>query len=240
MKLLPVFSLLMGCLCIVAPAFADPIPGIFSTGVDNSNAVLAPGTADSHYGGFAVNTDPVWSTVNAVPAGTSWISHFSGINPQLNLPNYAVTPTGAFTPPSTTTFSLNFNIPAGFDPATAQLSFKFSVDNNLEIKLNGNAIFTNPGGLNVPSVLSNFQTLSSLITVNAASILAGANSLTFTVRNNELIEGLLVQIISNDVQRVQNIPDPFPEPTSIALWAMLGGVGTFASRWCRNSRKKST
>ena len=227
MKFLRALSLVVVCLCFAAQAYGDPIPGIFSTGVNNAGVVLPPGTADAHYGGFATITDPAWG---AAPAGTSWITHF------LNGANMPATPGGGF--PQDTVFSLNFNL-AGYDPLSAQLSFKFMADNNLEIRLNGGVIGGTPGGLlDFPSNTAHFTTLSSLLTVNPFGLLAGLNTLTFTVRNNELIEGLLVQIVSNDVQRPQNLPAPIPEPSSIALWAVLAGAGSFASRWYRPRLKK--
>jgi len=233
MKRLLVLSLTLACLSVATSAFADPIPGIFNTGVNNSNALLNPGDADGHYGGFSTKTDPAWASPGSVGAnGSTWITHFNGNG--VGGTNSPVPPPGAF--PQDTVFTMNFDL-TGFDKNTANLSFKFMVDNNLDIKLNGNSIGGTPGGLGAGSQAAFYTTLSALVSVNPAALLAGLNTLTFTVRNNEFIEGLLVSIVSNSVNRPQGAPDPTPEPTSIALWAVFGGLGTVASRWCRKSRK---
>jgi hypothetical protein len=224
-----ILSLTLLCLGVCARVYGDPIPGIFSTGVNNSGVVLAPGTADGHYlsGAFATNPDPAWT---AAPAGTSWITHFNGAgvggpNSPVNDPNAPPAPGGT---PQTTTFTMNFDL-TGFDKNTAQLALNFMVDNTVNIRVNGTSIFNNGTASNALF----YTVLQGLVNVPNALMNATTNTLTFTVRNNEFIEGLLVQIVTNNVSRPQQAPPVVPEPTSIALWGLVTGAGVFASRWNR-------
>jgi hypothetical protein len=199
----------------VHAVIAAPIPGLANTGQG-----LAPGQADPNYTGYAVVPYGVYVTP---PAGSSWISHaITGTN------QAATVPAGVYT------YSSNFDL-TGFDPSTAALSFQVASDNNLEIRLNGNTVYTLTAANNLDQ-----STFNQLYNVNLSSgFVAGINNLLFLVTNlpvpnaNDLNpEALLVANIQGSADLAV-----VPEPISLVVWSALGGLGAICV--CRRRRRSS-
>jgi hypothetical protein len=107
------------------------------------------------------------------------------------------------------------------------------VDNNLEVRLNGNLVGSLIGGGAADA--TTFNSLHDGVTINSAllaglgaSFISGLNTLEFRVLNlaaGNNPEGLLVTIAGTATPATQEIgPVNSPEPTSLALWAVLGGI----------------
>jgi hypothetical protein len=102
------------------------IPGVFSTGVDDSGNLLSAGETDPHW---AISSSPD----GAVPAfvtgnrNKSWVANTSS-SEWINATGLGggIEPTGLYI--YTLTFSLD-----GFDPATAQIAGEWASDNQSEI-----------------------------------------------------------------------------------------------------------
>jgi len=204
-----IFIAVVLCTFVVRLAHADPIPGLSNTGQG-----LSPGQADLNYGGFAVNPYGVYVSP---PAGSSWISHTVASG---NL--------GATVPAGPFSYTYSFNL-IGFDPSTAALNFQVAADNNLEIKLNGNTVFTLTAAFNLDQ--STFNQLYN-VSLNSGFV-SGNNTLLFNITNLPVPnqgdlnpEALLVANIRGTAAAV-------PEPISLAVWSLLGGLGT-ACAWRRN------
>jgi hypothetical protein len=184
-----------------ANAAVYTIPGVFSTGVDDTGTTLAPGTVDPHYvitsspagASSARVTDPYFMWWNLSPTSSAWIND-SGTDASAVAGNYAYT----------LTFSLQ-----GFDPATASITGNWGSDNVSTIFLNGiHTGFTHsdPGFFEFDA----FALTSGFV--------SGLNTLTFLVTNDPSDDinptGLLVQIQSATV----------PEPCSLALLGLFGAA----------------
>jgi len=232
-------SVYVSLILLILPttALAAPIPGLVNTGQG-----LAPGAQDFNYAGgsgsFAVNphSDGVWSWLGAVgtlPANTQWITqNHIGAEASQGLFN------------SSYNYSLSFNL-SGLDPASAVINFKFAVDNNLEVRLNGTLVDSLILG---PTANTTFNSLHDGITITAgllqglgSAFLAGLNTLEFRVFNlgpefGPNPEGLLVAISGTANPATQEIgPVNSPEPASVALWACLASVGALVI-WRRRIR----
>lgn len=204
------FAAMLVCGLAVRTASADPIPGLSNTGQG-----LSPGQADPNYGGFAVNPYSVYVTP---PAGSSWISH-----------SVAAGNLGATVPGGLYPYSTSFDL-TGLNPSTAAISFQVASDNNLNILLNGNSVFTLTAAFTLDQ-----STFNQLYNVNLTSgFVSGVNSLVFNVTNfvsdGLNPEALLVANISGTAA-----PATVPEPVSLVVWTMLGGVGAVCG-WRRSRR----
>ncbi|MEJ7607917.1 MAG: PEP-CTERM sorting domain-containing protein [Bryobacteraceae bacterium] len=190
---LAVMALAMGSLS------AAPITTLFNTGMG------AETTVDSHY---LLITNPGFPSTDAFVTDSSGFpfspylandrtSKF--ISPQ---PSYR---TGATDVGGDFTYRTNFDL-AGFDFATAQLSLRFAVDNDLQdILLNG--VSTGISG-------SGFSAFSPVFKINAG-FQAGVNSLDFVTYNRPQATGnpnaLRVEFTGSDASAV-------PEP---GTWILL-------------------
>ena len=186
------------------------IPGVFSTGVDDSGKLLAAG-----------QTDPSW-TISSSPLGAvsalavtslnkNWVANTAS-SEWINANGIGQGPAPAGLYVYTLTFSLN-----GLSPATAQIAGEWSSDNASEIFLNGiNTGFSNTS--------TGFKALDPFSITN--DFVAGENELQLYVTQDPDApggngvgnpEGLQVNIFSAT-------GDPVPEPATISLFAlsMLG------------------
>jgi hypothetical protein len=120
----------LGTVMILAEAGAAVVPGLFNTGVDDSGAPLAPGSADPHYSltgplsnAVAVarhfSTNPKYTWV-APPSGSAWLSPNSGGRAPIGLYRY----------------TLRFDL-TGRNPDAVELIGEFASDDNATISLNG-------------------------------------------------------------------------------------------------------
>jgi hypothetical protein len=162
-----------------------------------------------------------------LPAGAQWISQHQIAGTAIHAFPFLGPP-----PSAPYTYNLSFNL-AGLDPASAVINYQFAVDNALEVKLNGNSVQVFDIGINP----NTFNSLHAGVLINSG-FLAGLNTLSFIVTNFTSVfdpEGLLV-VISGTANPLQNIPDPFPEPTSMVLWGLVG-FGTAVGGWYRRGRK---
>src|SRR5262249_41593698 len=108
---------------------------LFPTGVDNSNVVLANGTADPHYS-ITLPTRPLRpapptrsafaSTLNAGWASPGTVKWISVDGTQCGGCASAVYE-----------YTTTFSIPASANPLTAQISFSLAADDDLVLRLNG-------------------------------------------------------------------------------------------------------
>ena len=155
-------------------AHADAIPGLFNTGVDPAGVVLPGGAVDPHYR-LVASADPAYPGPLAIvaaiiPTGywavnnglSKWIAPTADENyPSLGTPH----PAGVYT------YRLEFDL-AGFDPATAQLSGVWGVDNSGVIKLNG---------VTVVGTSTNYNPLTGFSI--STGFIAGVNALDFVITN---------------------------------------------------------
>lgn len=197
--------------CLLASpssVLANPIPGLFNTGVDDFGSLLPNGSVDLHYdlvgpppsascplcAGPAVAraTDAAWI---APPSGSKWIGPDDPTN-------------GA---PAGTIFvyTLSFDL-TGLDPTTAVVSGLWSSDNGGLISLNGvDTTFDTGSQSDQPfRSLHNFSLTGGFI--------SGVNELTFTVLNGGGPTSLLVANVSGTADVA-----PIPEPST----GLLMGFG---------------
>jgi hypothetical protein len=189
-------------LCAAPAAAAVPIQGLYNTGVDDAGGALAGGNGvvDPHYL-IVASTTPGYAGQHAVTyahpsyvandADSRWVSLSATGSPGAN----------------TTTYRLTFDL-AGLDPATAQITGYFGVDNILEVFLNGVANPVNPGsfgGLTGFSVTSGFA--------------AGLNSLDFRITDQGEPTAFRIDNLAGTANVLQPPPvGGVPEPTT---WAMM-------------------
>lgn len=150
----------------------QPIPTVFSTGLDANGIVLSPGAADPHYrltqsahstppppsiAATVIQNHPAWA---ANDARSSWLGPLNPGTENVAAGNYNYR----------TTFSL-----AGFDLPSAALTLRFGADNRLnEVLLNG---------VSQGIAYAGFSTLSSPFTLTNG-FTAGTNTLEFLTAND--------------------------------------------------------
>ncbi len=158
----------------VTPPFGDPepVPTVFSSGVDEDGMVLGPGSPDPHYvltqsaqgtppppptAATVIQNHPAWA---ANDAQSSWIGPVNPGTENVADGNYNYR----------TTFTLD-----GFDASTASLTLRFGADNRMnDVLLNGAARQLSYVG---------FAALSSPMTI-ASGFVAGTNTLDFLTAND--------------------------------------------------------
>lgn len=204
------------CFAATSRAFADLIPGLYNTGVDDFGVPLAPGAVDPHYT-LSVSADPGYPfpgpafVVDPLPgdwlpntASSQWInpsgepiSHFTGVYE----------------------YELEFDL-TGLDPSTASISGTWALDDGLSgsiILINGAPVagtgHAYPGWL----VLESFSITSGFV--------PGINTLTFSTTNEPSV-GL--NPTGLHVHSLIGVAAPIPQPA--ALWAGTILLGFLAFR----------
>jgi hypothetical protein len=155
-----------GCLAILlaysAASSSAPIavPGVFSTGVDDSGNLLAEGSPETHYvlttgnaAALAILPNPSWVSA---PPGSAWIGPTGG---------------NVSDAPGEYSYAMTIDL-SGFLPETAVLSGELAADNSVSIFLNGADT-----GVRIPGFGS---TTSFTI---ATGFVPGLNSFEFRVTN---------------------------------------------------------
>lgn len=177
------------------------VPGVFSTGVDDSGNLLAAGQTDPHWTIASSPTGPIPALAVANPNGRATTTPTSGlINATGQLQD--IEPVGLYI--YTLTFSLS-----GFDPSSAQISGEWASANASQIYLNGISTgYSNPaGGLRL---LDPFSITTGFV--------SGENELQLYVTQPPTPgpepDGLQVAIFSATA-------DPVPEPGTITLTLTL-------------------
>ena len=186
---------------MVPPAMAAPT--LFNTGVNNVGAQLALGSVDSHWTvvetgtlAFVLNTQLVGTYVSSPTALYIW-QQADG-NP------------GSVTRTLRQTFDMT-----GFNPATAQITGRYSTDNSGIIRLNG--VTVGPA--------SNTFTAFTGFTLNT-NFVAGVNTLDFVTTDAGAPAALMVdQLVLTATATSSN----GPEPGTLALLS-LGAVLALARR----------
>jgi hypothetical protein len=169
----PVAAVLFTCLW-AATAHAIPIPGLFNTGVDGSNVVLAGNSVDPHYT-MIVSADPSFPGPNAIVPTVIpdfyWLANGT-TSKWISAANDEGYPTGGTPhPDGNYIFRLSFSL-SGLDPASASVTGTYGADNAVAILLNGVATGINTTSYNplVPFAIN-------------SGFVSGTNHLDFVVNN---------------------------------------------------------
>jgi len=194
-------------------ASADPILGLFNTGVDSSGSLLSNGSSDPHYAlvgpppsaqcplcsenAVARATDAAWISP---PAGSKWIGPIDNNDAP-----------GGVVYQYTITFSLT-----NLDPESAVISGLWSSDNGSFILVNG----IDTGLTNGDAGSRAFEFMTPLLIDRG--FVSGANTLTFVVGNNG--GGPTSLLISG----LTGSANPIPEPSTFTL--VLTGLVLLARR----------
>jgi hypothetical protein len=192
-------------LALTGNAYAN-IPGVFSTGVDDSGNLLSAGQTDPHW---TISSSPAGAAPALVTASLdpNWVANTVS-SEWINANGIGQGPAAAGLYIYTLMFSLD-----EFDPATAQITGKWASDNSSEIFLNG--INTGTSNSN-----TGFKAFSLFSITN--DFVAGENELQFYVTQDPDApggngkgnpEGLQVSIISATAE-------PVPEPATLSLFAL--------------------
>ena len=220
-----VTAVIVGLACGLS-AFGDPIV-IFSSGVDSSGSPLTPGTADSHYTLVSAPSGVVLTAIATSPNGAwapntptaDWISPGSS--------------GGTSFPPGTYDYQTTFDL-SGLDPSTAQLSGKWTSDNNGCIELNGVST-------GICSAFAGFASLSSFSLTSGFQ--TGLNTLDFVIVNgtDSFSPTGVIAEVSGTATTISDVsgPSAVPEPSSLSMFALgasLFGLGGLGRKLARSSR----
>jgi hypothetical protein len=207
MRVLTAVSGMVGFgLLVMPPLAAAPIPGLFTTGVNNFGNALPLGSPDPHYTILETNTNPF--VLTNLPS--RYINNNS--TSQWIWQNLNGSPINV-----TRTFRTTFNL-TGFDPNTALISGEWAVDNvGVDILING--IST---GNTIPYGISAFNRFTDFSITEG--FISGLNTLDFIVRDEGVISGFRVGEISGTASTISE-PESVPEPTSTVGLLALGAIG---------------
>jgi hypothetical protein len=182
------------------------IPGVLSTGVDDSGNLLLAGQTDPHW---TISSSPIGAVPALVTANLdqNWVANTVS-SQWINANGIGQGPAPAGLYIYTLTFSLN-----QLDPSTAQITGGWASDNSSEIFLNGiDTGFSNTA--------QGFRAFGQFSITN--DFVAGENELQFDVTQDPDApggngvgnpEGLQVNILSATAQ-------PVPEPAPLSLFAL--------------------
>jgi hypothetical protein len=205
-----ILSLGAGFILVLTGNAQSTIPGVFSTGVDDSGNLLAAGQPDPYW---TISSSPLGavSPLAVTSLEKNWAANTAS-SEWINANGIGQGPAPAGLYVYTLTFSLN-----GLAPSTAQITGEWTSDNSSEILLNGiNTGFSNTS--------TGFKALDPFSITR--DFVAGENELQLYVtqapdapggdgKGNP--EGLQVNVFSATA-------DPIPEPATLSLFAlsMLG------------------
>ena len=186
------------------------VPGLFNTGVNNSNVTLADNATDTHW---KLTAAPVGVTLGntytgakngTFPLAGNWLTN--------NTTSRWITPTisHANAAPGDYTYELQFTLTPLMIASTGQFTGRYAVDNSMvSVMLNSTALTAPAGSL---SGFTNFSATSGFV--------AGLNKLTFKTRNGTGATGnptgFRMEFLTNSIEVL-------PEPGSWAL--MIAGFG---------------
>ena len=217
-----IFSLFgVAALCAASASAASIV--IFGTGLSDLNAVLPLGSIDSHY------------TLVSQPGAT--------VTPASNPVRYQ---NGAYSAPGFTTsgfvspnasgnagaggiyvYQTTFNIPVGFNPATASLTGRFATDNSGFVRLNNGPNLASCG-------LVCFTTGQDFSTGTGTGFVQGSNTFQVGVNNEGDPTAFRVEFTAAAVLPTGGVPPPVagvPEPASAGLLGLgLAAMGFLARR----------
>jgi len=210
MRVLTALSAVVGFgLLVMPPLAAAPIPGLFTTGVDDSGNALPLGSPDPHYTILETNTNPfVLTNIPPIYVDNSSTSQWIWQKPDGS-------PTGV-----TLKFRTTFNL-TGFNPSTALISGLWAADNvGVDILINGISTGNNiPGnggdGFSAFDRFTNFSITEGFI--------SGLNTLDFVVQDQGVISGFHVGEISGTATILES--EPVPEPTATLGLLAFGTIG---------------
>ncbi len=202
-----------------ARAGSQPITDLYSTGVDNTGALLAVGTTDSHYAlsdSFGYTSAKVVNPAEyPFPPATNpgWASNTSTAQWIAPNPNHGV-PNGAYD------YTTTFTVGPGANLASIMISGMLTADDTVTgVLLNGHSLgITTPDSYFSPG----FTTLHPFsISGTDGFFTSGTNTLVFETANTfGSVTGLIVSV-SGSYNLV-------PEPMSMALLGIgLSGLLTF-------------
>jgi hypothetical protein len=199
-------------LVLITPAFADTIPGLFSTGVDGSGTPLTNifGDTDTHYtilaGPGILSAQSAVTYDNAAyiaeePSGTNGNSRWISVNAN-----------GSSAGSGTYDFETTFDL-TGFDPSTAQITGRFAGDNHIT----GTLI----NGTSVASATSDTFVAYTSFSITSGFV-AGLNTLEFFVTDDGAPMALRVDALAGTASPIGTGPGPgtgVPEPGTVVLLA---------------------
>ena len=190
-----IFLIVVFALILTGNAYANTIPGLFNTGVDDAGEVFPFGDLEIHYSmtgplfpAIVATPNPLWVTATE---NSAWIGPTSG---------FITDPLGDYT------YTLTFDL-TGLDPTTAIISGEWATDNTTVLILNG---------INTGLQFNNVLTLSPFEVSDG--FISGINELQFVVTNNpgsgSNPTGLLVANLDGQAS-------PVPIPASV--WLLMSG-----------------
>ena len=210
-----ILALVLAGAVALVPASAATITGLFNTGVDNSNVVLADGSIDGHYiltvnpnsgspNAFVVNHNtfpfPPWLADSSTSKWIGPIADQSGAVTEPAAGNY--------------TYRISF-VCVGADCGTVSLSGNWTSDNIGTILHNGGSA----GVSGSPDTMG----LGAFTPFGISGLTQGTNTLDFVVNNGaQSPTGLRVEVAVSGV----------PEPSTM----MLGALGLLAVGLLRRRR----
>jgi len=207
-----IISVMGACLILALMGNAQTsIPGVFSTGVDDSGNLLSAGQTDPHWT-ISSSPDGAMPALVTASLNRNWIANTAS-SQWIN-----ATGLGDGTEPAGTyIYTLMFSL-KGLNPSTAQIMGEWASDNQSEIFLNG----INTGISNGTNGFASFALFST-----ADDFVSGENELQFYVTQDppsgkEDPEGLQVNIFSATAT-------PVPEPALSSLFA-LSMLGMYISK----------
>lgn len=205
-------------------ASAATIPGLFNTGVLNNGTTAAAGSVDLHYSLFS-SPDVNFPGPNAIvsnPIATGYWLANSATSQWIGPAENQGYPTGAANHAAGDyTYRLTFDL-TGFDPATAQITGSWAVDNQgTAIRLNGAVTGNTASGY---TALTAFTVTSGFV--------AGINTLDFVVR--EFAAGG-ANPTGLRVDGIAGTADVAAVPAPPAIWLLgTGLIGVFG--WQKRGR----
>jgi hypothetical protein len=225
--------------CIIQLISSGPqsfLGSLFNTGVDNSKVVVASGAIDSHY------------TLGPVPTGSpTGVNFYNAPQARVALPIWGLPPfnLSAWIAPAANsspfgngfyTYTNQFTLPAGTDPATASISGKWAADNGANMYLNGILVST----IATPFGFSQWTPF----TINSAFLpFPAVNRILFVVTNQNPRTALRVEI-KNAIVNCSTCAPPSivwmtpnlvrPAYSSASFTVIAGGTPPFTYQWYRN------